>query len=80
MWVITLCPSFLRPLRDLLLHRDSRCCQVGIMFLFLHSVKYGVGVCLWLEHVFPYGCHWANQNSSDFMICVHVVCMFCKSG
>ena len=66
MWSTTLCLSILRPSRNLLLHRNSRCGQVGIILLFWHSVKYRVGVCLWLEEVFPYGCHILGKSGLEW--------------
>lgn len=70
------CLSILRPLSNLLLHRDSRYGQVGIMLFFWHSVKYEVGVCLWLEIVFfPYGCHILAKSKLEWFLCF--VCMWC---
>ena len=41
-WATTLYLAILRPLRNLLLHRESKCGQVSLSFTW-HSVKLGLG-------------------------------------
>lgn len=49
------------------------------MLFFWHSVKYEVGVCLWLEIVFfPYGCHILAKSKLEWFLCF--VCMWCACG
>ena len=40
-WVTALCLAILKPLRNLLLHKDSRCGHVSLSFLW-HNVLLGL--------------------------------------
>ena len=50
-----MCLAILRPLRNLLLHRESKCSQVSLSFIW-HNVELGL-VCVWLEEIFSMIAH-----------------------
>ena len=58
-WVAALCLVILRPLRNLLLHKESKCGQVSLSFIW-DNVKLGLG-CVCGHKRFLYDCPCIGQ-------------------
>ena len=58
-WAAALCLAILRPLRNLLSHRESRCGHVSLSFIW-HSVQLGLG-CVCGQKRFFCGCPCVGQ-------------------
>ena len=62
-WASTLCLLILRPLRNLLLHRRSRCGQVSLS-LFGHNMQLGL-VCVWPKEMFSTVAHVLGESDLE---------------
>ena len=62
-WAVALCLAILRPLRNLLLHREYKCGQVSLSFIWHINVQLGFGCVCGQKRFFPWlPMYWANRK------------------